>query len=173
MVRNAASDRVSELVKLLDGLCELQGQLIKLAGAKMEAMRRADVARLQELGVEECAITRRLQARDALRRDLMRGIEADMGLPGVDAGTVTVSRIVEHLPEPVRTQITDVATCLRHAVTQAAQANRVAGSVAREMVNHLHWVFSSVRPKSDQPIGYSHSGTKTGPSQTQIFETTG
>ena len=173
MVRNVEPKRIDDLITLLDGLCDLQEKLIKLIRDKMDAMRSADVAKLRTLQSEEHAFAKRLQARETLHRDLMMGIGEELGFSKNRARNMTVSQVVVHLTEITGDRLVDVATRLRHAAGKTAQANRVAGAVARETINHLRWVFASVRPKDDAPVGYSGQGAVTGPQQTRIFETLG
>jgi hypothetical protein len=173
MVRIVEPRRIDDLITLLDGLCELQEKLIELIRVKMDAMRRADVAKLRTLHDEERALAKRLQARETLRRDLMMGIGEELGFSENRARNMTVSQVVAHLSEITGGRLVDVATRLRHTAGKTAKANRVAGAVARETINHLRWVFAAIRPEDDTPVGYSGQGAVTGPQQTRIFETLG
>jgi len=173
MVRIVEPRRIDDLITLLDGLCELQEKLIELIRVKMDAMRRADVAKLRTLHDEERALAKRLQARETLRRDLMMGIGEELGFSKNRARNMTVSQVVAHLSEITGGRLVDVATRLRHTACKTAKANRVAGAVARETINHLRWVFAAIRPEDDTPVGYSGQGAVTGPQQTRIFETLG
>jgi hypothetical protein len=84
-----------------------------------------------------------------------------------------VSQLAEHLPEAQREGLLNIAGKLRGVVSRLAQANRVAGVVSREIVNHLRWVFASVRPAGGQPVAYAGDGALVGPSEARIFEAVG
>lgn len=173
MVRNVTSKNATDLMTLLDGLCELQVRLIELVRTKMQAIRAADVVKLREICIAERALAKELQARDGLRRELINAIGAEMGLSQGKARTLTVSRIAARLPDSAGDQLMSVTNRLRGFVAQAAQANRAAGSVSHDLLNHLRWVFASVAPKSDESVGYSGTGTLSGPSANRLFDAVG
>jgi hypothetical protein len=136
-------------------------------------MKRADVSAMGALSQQERSLAGRLQERAGLRRQLMDAIGEEMGLSPRTARDMAVSQLASRLPEPPRDRLLRVARRLRDVMAQVAQANRVAGAVSREMLNHLTWVFSSVRPKCEKPDGYSGAGAAVGPREVRIFETVG
>ena len=173
MVRNVTCKNATDLMQLLDGLCELQVRLIELVRTKMESMRDADVQKLRELCIAERALAKELQTRDGLRRELISAIGQEMGLSKTKAHGLTVSRIAASLPDSAGNQLLSVANRLGGFVAQAAQANRAAGTVSHELLNHLRWVFASVAPKDEQAAGYSGAGTPSGPSTNRLFDAFG
>ena len=136
-------------------------------------MKRADVPVLGVLSQQEQSLAGRLQTHEGLRRQLMDAMGEEMGLPATAARAMTVSQLATRLPELPRKRLLDVAKGLRDVVARVAQANRIAGAVSREILSHLTWVFSSVRPKDNRPVGYSGAGVMVGPREMRIFETVG
>ncbi len=173
MTRGVVPKRLRDLVKLLGSLQRLQGQLLILIQSKIDAMKRADIPAMRDLNDQEQTVVKQLQERDGFRRQLMDAIGEELGLPPRSARALSVSQLASRLPEPARTNLLDAAGRLRGAVSQVAQANRVAGAVSREILNHLKWVFASVRPAEGKPVGYSGQGVPVGPCDTRILETVG
>lgn len=165
--------RLKDLIRLLGGLQRMHEQLLKLVRDKIDAMRRADIAALRTLSQQEQSLAGRLQAREGLRRQLMDTIGKDMGLSASTARAMPVSQIASRVPEASRDRLLDVARGLRDVIAQVAQANRVAGAISREILGHLTWVFSSVRPAGEKAVVYSGRGGTVGPAETRIFETVG
>lgn len=173
MTRGMVPKRLRDLVKLLGSLQRLQGQLLILIQSKIDAMKRADIPAMRDLNDQEQTVVKQLQERDGFRRQLMDAIGEELGLPSRSARALSVSQLASRLPEPARTNLLDAAGRLHRAVSQVAQTNRVAGAVSREILNHLKWVFASVRPAEEKPVGYSGQGVPVGPCDTRILETVG
>ena len=173
MTRSVAPKRLRDLVRLLGSLQRLQGQLLTLVQSKIDAMKRADFSAMRDLNDQEQAVVKRLQEREGFRRQLADAIGEEVGLPPRSARALPVSQLAARLPEPERTDLLDAAGKLRRAVSRVVQANRVAGAVSREILNHLKWVFASVRPGEEKPVGYSGQGVAVGPCETRILETVG
>jgi len=144
-----------------------------LIQSKNDAMKRADIPAMRDLNDQEQTVVKQLQERDGFRRQLMDAIGEELGLPPRSARALSVSQLASRLPEPARTNLLDAAGKLRRAVSQVVQANCVAGAVSREILNHLKWVFASVRPAEEKPVGYSGQGVPVGPCDTRILETVG
>jgi len=165
--------RLKDLIRLFGVLKDLHGQLLVLIQLKMDAMRRADLAVVNELNQREQAMVRRLEEREGLRRPLMDSIGAELGLPSRAARELTVSQLAARLSEPARRSLVDAANELRAVVAQVARLNRVAGAFTRDVMNHLKWVFASVRPKEDGPSGYTGMGVAATAADLRIFEAVG
>ena len=173
MTKSLEPKRLKDLLKLLGGVQKLQEQLLELVQAKMDAMRRADISGMRELNERERALAIRLQQREGLRCQLMDQIGNELGLPPGTARAIPVSQVASRLPEPGRGRLLDAAKRLRQVVAQVARGNRMAGVISREILNHLRWVFASVTPKEEKPVGYAVDGMLVGSSKVRIFETVG
>ncbi len=171
MTRPVESKRLRDLIRLLGGLQKLHGQLRSLVEVKIDAMKRADIAAMGELSRQEQTLAERLATYEESRRRLMEAMGEELGLSSQAARAITVSQLASRLSQPQRSLLRDAAGKLREVASQVAQANRVAGVVSREILNHLKFVFASVRPKEGQPVGYCGDGAPVGSGKMQIFET--
>ena len=165
--------RLKDLVALFDGLHKLHEQLLTLIRSKVDAMKRADVPAMQSLSEQEQLLARRVEQREGLRRQLMDKIGEQCGLSSRAARALSVSQFAGRLRDPQRTTLQQAAQKLREIIAKVAQANRVAGTISREVLTHLEWVFASVRPASDQPLVYSIDGRPPVEHDARIFETVG
>jgi len=165
--------RLKDLVTLFDGLHKLHEQLLTLIRSRIDAMRRADSPAMQSLSEQEQLLVKRVEQREGLRRQLMDKIGEQCGLSSRAARALSVSQFAGRLREPQRTALQQAAQKLREIIAKVAQANRVAGAIAREVLTHLEWVFASVRPASDQPLVYSINGQPPVEHDARIFETVG
>lgn len=147
MNQTKAAISIDELVTLMGGLEGLYGELTQLLESKVNAMRRADVEGMSQLGAKEIALTQRMRDRDALRKQVLERIGKSIGLNSARSRTLTVSQLTAHLDEPKRATLMEAAKRLRTAVFRAARVGRLAGAVARDVLEHMRWVFASVRPK--------------------------
>lgn len=173
MTKCAEPKRLKDLLKLLGGLQKLHEQLLELVQAKMDTMRRADISGMRELNERERTLAKRLQQREGLRCQLMDQIGNELGMPPRTARAIPLSQMASRIPEPGRERLLDAAQRLRQVVAQVARGNRVVGVISREILNHLRWVFASVTPKEEKPVGYSVDGLLVGSSKVRIFETVG
>lgn len=164
---------ITELIRLLDALRLQQQQLLDCIESKLDAVRQADVPALQELHRKEAALVSRLRERDGLRRQLMDRIGCELGWP-VGAGRgLHISKLASRVTEPERAQLLDAAKELRDVAFAVQRANRVVGTVSRELLNHLGSVFASVVPKDASPAGYSGDGAVVCRSDLRLFEAVG
>ena len=92
--------------------------------------------------------------------------------PGA-ARALTLSQLASRVGPPHREKLLAAGQALRGLATQVAQANRVAGVVAREVINHLSWVFRSVRPEDAGRVGYTHGNAAAPVADSRIFEAVG
>ncbi len=171
MTRRVESKRLKDLIKLFAGMQKLQEQLRGLIAAKVDAMKRADISAVGDWCRQEQVLAKQLAEREVARRRIMDAMRKELGLPDRDARAVTVSQLASRMSESQRSTLQDAADRLRKVALQVVQANRVVGIVSREILNHLKWVFASVKPKEDQPLGYSGDGAPMGSGKMQIFET--
>jgi len=162
--------RLCDLVKLLDAMRVLHGELVALANVRLDAMRRADGLLMAQLDEREAAAVRRLQERDGLRKQLMDAIGDELGLRA--GRTMTVSELAGRLPAEARAALHAAADALRGVVADLAQLNRVVGLAAREVVHHMSWVFAAVRPKAGAVQGYASDASPVGDTG-RIFEVVG
>lgn len=180
--------RLRDLVRLFDALRLLHDELFCVIESKIEAMRRADVAAIQAAAESEQVIVTRLKERVGFRNQLMEAIGQDLQLSanphqnqyrdrfGAVSGAaraLTVSQLAARLPEPERSLVVNAASKLQAVMAKSAQANRLAATVAREVVQHMKWVFAAVRPTDAAPIGYTGRGQTVATADASLFEAVG
>ncbi len=173
MRTTARSPRIKDLIRLLDALRIQQQQLLDCIESKLDAVRRADVPALQELRRKETALVSGLRERDGLRRQLMDRIGCELGWPVGAGRALHISKLASRVTGPERAPLLDAAKELRDVVFAVQRANRVAGAVSRELLNHLGSVFASVVPKDESPAGYSGDGAVVCRSDLRLFEAVG
>ncbi len=171
MGQSLQSKQMDNLIKLLGGLQELHDKLRRLVEAKIEAMKRADMAAMSEVERQEKTTAKRIVDCEVSRRRLMEAVGRELGLPPKKAQPPTVSQLVARLSEPQCSILRDAGESLREVASRLAQANRIAGVLSREILNHLKCVFASVKPAGREPVGYSGTGAVVGSDKTRIFET--
>ncbi len=173
MTTTVTAKRFRDLLRLFDALAELNERLFVLLGSKIDAMKRADLAAMRGCGEGERELVEQLQQREGLRRQLMDAIGEELGLSSRAARLLTVTQLASRISEPQRAALLKAADLVRKAVLKVAQANRVVGTVSREVLNHLKWVFASVRPRDEKPAGYAGDGVLVTSSGAAMFEMVG
>ena len=173
MKPNAKSKHIGDLIRLLGQLRALYERLSEVVQRKLAAMKRADTAVMRRLTEEELTLADRLQERNGLRRQFMDLVGRQFDLPAGEARSLTLSQLSTRVPEPERTKLLDAAAALRAVMSRVAQLNRVAGIASREILSHLRSIAGAIRPRVDQPAGYTGKGGLVSPSSTTIFETMG
>ncbi len=171
--RTTGSTRLGDLVKLLNQIQTLYEELLALIGKKIQAMKRADLEAMRTSQASEQELTRRLHEREGLRRQLMDAIGLELGLPAPAGRTLKVSQLAARIGEAERVPLSATVDRLRSTIAKVAQANRVAGVISREIVNHLRWVFAAVQPRGETPAGYSGAGVPVCGPRPRLFEAVG
>jgi len=165
--------RLRDLVRLFDGLRMLHDELFHVLESKIDAMRRADVTGIQSAGEREQVIVLRMQEREGFRRQLMEAIGGDLGLSAKAARSLTVSQLAARLPDPERNLVVNAGSRLQTVMAKSAQANRLAATIARDVVQHMKWVFAAVRPADAVPVGYTGRGRTVVIDDASLFEAVG
>ncbi len=165
--------RFRDLLEIFEQLRNLNDQLFTLIDAKIAAMKSADTSALTAFAEKERVLTERLREREGLRAQFMDAVGIELGLPQRAGRTLTMSQLAARLDGPQSAKLIVVADRLRSAVGQVLQANRVAGAVSREILNHLKWIFAAVRPREEKPELYSGAGVPLGRSGAAMLEVVG
>lgn len=173
MANNMVPTRLQELVHLMDVMHKLHGKLLKLADAKLDAVRKADVGRLGELLAQEAVSLTRLRARHQDRQRILGALCGELGVGSRCVKDVALSQLIAHLAPEEQSRLQGAAARWREMSARLAKANRMVGAVTRELLGHLTWVFASVRPETDEVTHYSPRGLARGSVATGILETVG
>lgn len=165
--------RASDLVRLLDQQREGYEQLFIILDGRIGAMRRGDWAAMQQQQDEHHALAERLADREGLRRQLMDAIGVELQLAPRAGRRLTVSQLAAKLPADLAAEVAQSADRLRLALFQVSQANRLAGHIARGILDHLRWVFEAVTPGRDAGGMYANDGAPAANNGPVLFEITG
>ncbi len=172
-MRQSEPRRLKDLLRLLESIRALHKTLEGVIRLKLEAMRRADLSAMQTALERERVLTERLREREGLRRQLMDAIAKEMGLTGEPGRMLTVTGLAKGLKASSRRALWACADALSGALARTAQANRVAAVTTRALINHMQWVFGSVRPAGGSSGVYSVRGTEVPSGGTILLETVG
>jgi hypothetical protein len=164
--------RASDLTRLLEQAAVLHERLVELTGRKVQAIRTADLDAMCACNDEQEAVVKRLRERDGLRKQLMDAMGAELGLSAKAGRALTISQLLLKLPEKARAEVDAARRRLQDVLAKLAQANRLSGAISRELVDHLRFVFSAVRPSATPSGQYSPGGTTSAPGP-GVFETIG
>lgn len=158
MMAKSGQQHLRDLVRSFDALRGLHEQLFEALESKIAAMRGANVAELQKANQEEHGLLLRLREKETQRASLMQALARECGLSAKAARTATVSEIAPLVPAIERELLLHAASRLQAVVAQTAQANRIAGTIARQVTHHMKFVFSALRPARTAPLGYTVRG---------------
>ncbi len=165
--------RLGDLVTLLDQLREMYEEMLALIDQKIDAMRKADLDAMRVCQEAEQDLTRRVNEREGLRRQLMDAIGAELRLPPGAGRALSISQLTDKLGKSERAPTISAADRLKNTIAKVAQANRVAGVISGEIVHHLRWVFAAVQPREEKPAAYSGAGVVVPRPGARLFETVG
>ncbi len=165
--------RLRDLVRLYDGLRFLHEELFNVIETKIASMRLADVAAIQSAAEAEQAVVARMREREGLRLQMMEAIGRDLGLTAKESRSMTVSQLSARLAKPEGKLLAAAASKLQIALARTKQANRLASSIARDVVEHMKSVFASVRPREAAFVGYTGRGRNVAGAESSLFEAVG
>lgn len=171
MTSRGKNGRVRDLAALLDVLRGLYEQLSEAIEAKMAALRAADLTSMNAWQEKEQAIAKRLEERLGFRRQLMERIGAELSVGPREARVMTMTNLLTRVPDGERGRLTEAVHALRGVVFKAAHANRILGAASRELLHHVQWVLSAVRPRDDAPNAYSQLGVRQAAGGAVLMET--
>lgn len=170
---NTTKKRLNDLIQLLEQTRDLYEQLLQTIQTKIDAMRHADLHEMREQTQQEHALAKRLHEREGLRCQIMELIGIELELSAPQARAMTMSDLSRVVSKSDAQRLMEISNALRDTVTRVAQANRIAGTTTREILNHLKWVMDSVKPRDDQPASYTGDGTLVPSQGTKLFEAVG
>jgi hypothetical protein len=158
MITKTGQQYLRELVRSFEALRGLHEQLFEALETKIEAMRIANVPALQNASQDEHAQLIGLREKENQRASLMQALARECGMPTKNARLATVSQIAPLLPDVERELLNHAASRLQAVVARTAQANRIAATIARQVTQHMKFVFSALRPACAAPVGYTLRG---------------
>jgi flagellar biosynthesis/type III secretory pathway chaperone len=151
---------VSELADELDACLEqLHGhvrRLAELSAAKLDLMRSADAAGLQDCACEEGRVLDELGRIEQKRTALFAQLAQALHAPALLAAGL--SEIAGRLPGTRGAQLRARASGIRDAAERLQKNNRRAADVARNLHSHIRSVFSELARANQESAVYGHKG---------------
>jgi hypothetical protein len=153
--------RIGELVNLLGQLRDLYMDMQNILNGKLDAMRRADSDKLNELVGHERGLVERIRERDGLRKRLVAMVCGEIGLGHDVAATITLTELASRIKEPRRGHLMSLSQSLKEVVTKVGETNRVIATVSDVMLKHFGKVHEAMIMSSEDPGLYSAKGVSS------------
>jgi flagellar biosynthesis/type III secretory pathway chaperone len=158
----------NQLLSLRRELLAGQQQLLALSIARRDAMRTFDIARLEQLTLQEKTLTEALVAIDRRRQQLITQLRT--ALPrNVDP---TVTEISRRVADPLKTQLLASAAELKQVVEQLERNTRINATVSEAVVKGLARVLKVVTGLAQHAGLYMRNGRKAAMHGIHLLEVT-
>jgi hypothetical protein len=145
----AAPPSPEEVESLLTELISAYGELTGLATEHRAAISRADGGAVESCARREAALASRLAALDERRRSI---------LPASGGERVTISTLVERLPEPARGRAAELTGQLRELVRTARHEYATIRAATQSLVGHIDGLVQQVAHRLHGPGVYGPEG---------------
>ena len=110
---------------------------------KRQAIRTADLTRLQQACRREQQMVEGLEDIDQKRRQIVERLSAEID-PGAET-PLTIQQLAAHAVEPTRTRLLDTADALRSVAAEVRRESSVMRSAAEALSRHLGGLMQSMR----------------------------
>jgi len=165
--------RIGDLVHLLVQMRDLYGDMQEILEAKLEAMKRADSDRLNDLAARERRLVERIRERDGLRRQLVALVCQEVGIGAGSERAVTLTELASRIQEPRRGHLLSLSQSLRDVVMKVGETNRIIGTVSDVMLKHFGKVYEAMTSCPEDPGVYSAKGVSSRNGGRILFSTVG
>jgi len=162
-----------DLIRLVGGIADVQGELASLMRERLDAVRRADTERMQEITSREGKLLDRANEREGLRRQVVRQLLVQLGRDPEQHSGITLTELAEFLPEPRRSELLAAAAGLRRKLEDIEQVRVASALVTEEMLKHVGEVLSVARGGGRRLDLYSPSGRFNTLTPANVFEAVG
>lgn len=173
MASRDADILVRDLIRLLNSLLTLHGDLAAVMREKIEAMKQADSDRIAALTAQETQLVNRAVEREGFRRQLMRRVLEVLGLDVVGHETVRLSQLAPHLHEPTRSLLLAAAEGLRGRLAEVESLRVTTVLITEHMLHHMREILSVMRSGGEATGVYSPTGQTGQRSVANVFEAVG
>ena len=164
---------VRDVIRLLNELTGLHGELAMHMRNKLEAIKQADSDRIQSITAREMVLANRVSEREGLRRQITRNIVANLPLEPSTDKTPRLSALAEHLNEPLRSELLAATAALRAKLEEINRTRVKNELITQEMLKHLGEVLSVMRSGGKGTDVYSRAGNRERTSTANVFEAVG
>ncbi len=155
-----ANERLTGLLTLLDRLERMHRDLLEVIRDKIEKMRSSNLDGMRDCITREATIVQEVAEQEGLRRQIMVSLGQEMGIAPYQARTMNVRELARQVEASRREPLLAAADRLRSTAAQVAEANRVAGLIAREILRHFRHVFAAMTCLESGPGGYTPRGQR-------------
>lgn len=160
-LKPTGQSRIGELVNLLGQLRDHYMNMQDILNGKLDAMRRADSDKLNELVGIERGLVERIRERDGLRKQLVAMVCGEIGLGDDVAGTITLTELAARIKEPRRGHLLSLSQSLKEVVTKVGETNRVIATVSDVMLKHFGKIHEAMTMSPEDPGLYSAKGVSS------------
>jgi hypothetical protein len=143
------------LDEMLAGLLEAYESCARAVTEHRDAIRRADSPAMQRAAARQSTALSRIAELEQSRRDLVASAEASGHWQSVagNAQIITLSGLVDRLPEPRRTPLAERAHALKIVMRAVHTQQRTLGAAVQSLAAHIEGVMREVART------LSHAGT--------------
>jgi len=157
---SAADERLASDGRMLDAylgqLFALLSGLVEVAERKLAALRRAQVAELEECTAREGELLQQVRQTEQQRRAVLARFA--QRLPDGQQAAPNLQELAVGLPEPISSSLRARSAGVRHVATVLQEKNRLAARVAHDLQSHLHGIFADLRKVNSETVVYGAQG---------------
>jgi phage I-like protein len=165
--------RVRDLVHVFADLEGLYRHLGECLDRKLAAVREARVEAMAVYTEQQTALLQQIQQREGLRKQWMSNVAEVVGVSAKEARSMTVSHLLDYVPEDQRAAVKSAAEGLRAAVESVKTRHEMTARVTRGVLEHLGCVFARAFT-ADESVGtYTAKGIPASRSAALLLEAVG
>lgn len=173
VARASVDNLARDLVRLLNEMVGIHGELAMHMRSKLDAIKRADPDRIQSITAREAVLVRKAAERENLRRLITQRILGELGLDGGKTGKTRLTEFAECLDEPRRSQVLVAAAGLRDRLQEIERTRAITTLISQEMLKHMREVLAVMTGGSERAELYSRSGRRQQGAAAAVFEAVG
>lgn len=162
-----------DLARLLAKLADLYGELSSHMRRKLEAIKQADSDQVTSIVAQEMALAHTIAEREGLRRHITQKLAGLLNIPTDTQRSLRLSELVDHLPEPYRSQVLSAATGLKARVAEIQEQQKTVRLITEEMLKHIGAVVSTMTAPLPDTETYERTGVQPNGRKPHIFEAVG
>jgi hypothetical protein len=165
--------RWRDLHRLLHDLVDLHDQLVATMQRKLGAMRRSATAEMTRCVQRESDLTKSIEQRVSLRRNLMTHVARDLGINPTAARTMSLKELLPHVTAPWAERLGTVGDRLRSVLAEAATTNARCARLAGGMLTHQRAVLGCATGQESSRTVYHPDGRLPASVQPRMIDAMG
>jgi len=144
------------LEKILRAQIEIHHRLLEFIQGKKEAIRTADLAKIESLCQQENVVAQKLAALEKHRLDLVG--QLTMVFQPKAERPLTMTDIATRLPEPQQGRLTALAAQLRDDLAAVKQQSSIVRAAAETLARHMSGIMQTVNSALSKARVYGQRG---------------